>query len=421
MNAPKLPRPFEVIFNRIDAKKRTVCVPNLSVGFSVIAAAVMRKLGFKAIPLPMAGARAKELGKKFVHNDMCYPAQINIGEALAWLEAGKVPPSQVAIALAKNCADCRAGQYSALARKALDEAGYPDVAIVTTGTDTKKMHPGFKMGLRWNLYIVWGIIVTDALHRMLLSVRPYENIPGSADILYDKHLHAVSSGLEKSTQKCLQAFRHAVDEFNFFSVKKEVSRPRCFVIGEILMNYHDSANGHVVRYLEKHGFEVLLPDIVTFFWRSVVADRDRVKRGMAKNPLLTTLVSELSDCLYSHIFNRVDKIYKKFTGYHKGKTVNELADQVKGFVDISIMAGEGWLVPAEIMSYAQDGVSAFLIIQPFGCMPNQVTGRGLIGSLKEKFPHIHILPIDYDADTSQANIENRLQMLIMSTRPTGNA
>ncbi|MDR3300958.1 MAG: hypothetical protein LBT01_00315 [Spirochaetaceae bacterium] len=31
-------------------------------------------------------------------------------------------------------------------------------------------------------------------------------------------------------------------------------------------------------------------------------------------------------------------------------------------------------------------------------------------------PDIHVLPLDYDPDTSFANIENRLQMLIMNAR-----
>ncbi len=92
--------------------------------------------------LPIAGERAIELGKKYVHNDICYPAQINIGEALAFLENSEYAPSSVALGLAKNCESCRAGQYPVLARKALDEAGYRDIPVVTTGTDSKKTSSG---------------------------------------------------------------------------------------------------------------------------------------------------------------------------------------------------------------------------------------------------------------------------------------
>lgn len=57
-----------------------------------------------------------------------------------------------------------------------------------------------------------------------------------------------------------------------------------------------------------------------------------------------------------------------------------------------------------------------MILQPFGCLPNHVVGRGLVRALKERYPDAQILPLDYDPDVSFANVENRLQMLIMNTR-----
>ena len=41
-------------------------------------------------------------------------------------------------------------------------------------------------------------------------------------------------------------------------------------------------------------------------------------------------------------------------------------------------------------------------------------GRGVCKKLKEMFPDIELLPLDYDPDVSRANIENRLQMMIMN-------
>jgi predicted nucleotide-binding protein (sugar kinase/HSP70/actin superfamily) len=79
-------------------------------------------------------------------------------------------------------------------------------------------------------------------------------------------------------------------------------------------------------------------------------------------------------------------------------------------------SGEGWLIPAEIKEYAEKGVNAFVLLQPFGCLPNHICGRGTIKRLKDEFPFIQILPIDLDPDSSFANIENRLQMLIISEK-----
>ena len=80
---------------------------------------------------------------------------------------------------------------------------------------------------------------------------------------------------------------------------------------------------------------------------------------------------------------------------------------------------EGILIPAEIIERAREGCRAFVILQPFGCIPNHVVGRGISRRLKEMFPDIQLLPLDYDPDVSFVNVENRLQMLIMNIRSAG--
>lgn len=82
----------------------------------------------------------------------------------------------------------------------------------------------------------------------------------------------------------------------------------------------------------------------------------------------------------------------------------------------TLSCGEGWLIPAEIVHYAKQGVQSFVILQPFGCLPNHICGRGTTKRIKDDFPGVQILPLDLDPDTSFANVENRLQMLIMNEK-----
>ena len=58
----------------------------------------------------------------------------------------------------------------------------------------------------------------------------------------------------------------------------------------------------------------------------------------------------------------------------------------------------------------------FVILQPFGCLPNHVVGRKIVKKLREMYPDAQILSMDYDPDVSFANLENRLQMLIMNQK-----
>ena len=409
--------PFPQVFTLEDKGRRTVLIPNLSPAFSALLTEVFADLGQKTVHLPVADEKAIALGKKFVHNDICFPAQINIGESLRWLEDHpEVAQEDVAIGLAKNCENCRAGQYATLARKALDEAGYERVAIVTTGRDTKGMHPGFQADLRFRISMLWGMAMIDAMDAMVRLVRPYELVPGQSTEIYDRLMAEMTLASAHSYRKGLRVFKRAVEEFNAVEVDRSVRKPRVGVLGEILMKYHPAANGYVEKYLEEHGMEVVRPGMLDFFRRDEMRRMNMVKRGMLEHPLRNYLIGGVSAALYSYAADKVEGILKKFRWYEHHSNCNEMVELVEGMVDEVYDTGEGWLIPAEILSLAPTGVNSFVIVQPFACLANHISGRGMTKTVKSKHPHIQILSLDYDPDTSFANIENRLQMLIINAR-----
>ena len=87
----------------------------------------------------VADDRAIELGKLYLHNDICFPPQINVGEFLRVMETEKPDPGCIALGMHQNCTTCRAGQYAMVARKALDHAGLTDVPVVTSGTELRDL------------------------------------------------------------------------------------------------------------------------------------------------------------------------------------------------------------------------------------------------------------------------------------------
>jgi len=411
-----MPQAFEVKFTPKDKKEKTILIPNLSPAFSEMVAAVIAREGYKTKVMPLASERAFELGKKFVHNDICFPAQVNIGEALACLESGEVDVNNIALGLSKNCEDCRAGHYVPLARKALDEAGYPQVPIITTGSDDKNIHPGFRLSPLFQVRMAWALAVIDSLEMMLRSVRPYETHQGQAQEVFSRYLHLLSEALPKSVKKAKEILAQGVREFNDIEVERKVRKPRCGILGEILINFHPTANGEVERYLESHGMEVVLPSMTDFFRRAHAAQGEKAKRGILPNRFLSLAVAGLTDAVFKAVGDSIHKVVQKFRFYQEQKDVYELMALSEGLIDQSFMAGEGWLMATEIIALAKEGVDSFIVLNPFGCLPNHITGRGLIKPLKKLYPHIQILPLDFDPDTSFANVENRLQMLVINAR-----
>ena len=415
--APReLPAAWDVKFNPEDKGRKTILVPNLSEAFSKVATAAIRAEGFVAEPLPLASQRAIELGKKFVHNDICFPAQVNVGEFLAAMESGRFDPDSTACGLAKNCDDCRAGQYPVLARKALDDAGYPQVPIFTTSMSPGDLHPGVRIGLKFQIRTLWGLAMSDVLEQMRLRIRPYELEKGSTDLVFERGIDSIAEALERGVRPALEAFEPALRALDAVPTDESRRRPRVFVIGEILLNYHPTSNWNLVRWLESNGMEVILPRLVDFFHRDSLRVGEESRRGLLAHPTLNGLVADVTDRVYLHVLSRVREVSRSARHAEEAGTVHDLVTNIDGLLDRTYVNGEGWLIPSEIIARAREGVESFVIVQPFGCLPNHITGRGLVKTLKRRFPKITILSLDYDPDTSLANIENRLQMLVISAK-----
>jgi len=418
--APELapvPRPYEATFQKDDRNRRTVLIPNLSPGFTRLVKGVLEGQGLSVVHLPLADRRAIELGKQYVHNDICFPAQINVGEALRWMELHpEANQDALALGLAKNCENCRAGQYSALARKALDEAGYDRMPIVTTGRDTKDSHPGFKSNLDFRIKMLWGMCLLDGLDAMVRAVAPYELEKGAAKAAHALWVERVADACAAKPRKGLAQLELAIEAFNGIAVDRSVRKPRVGILGEILMKYHPAANGFVEEWLEDHDLEVVRPGMIDFFRREELIRMDKLKRGLVGNRLRNLLIGGITGALYHQAVTTVDKRMDRFRWRERHADCYEMVSLVEGMVDTSYTTGEGWLIPAEILALASEGVKSFVIVQPFGCLANHISGRGLTKALKSRVPDIQILSLDYDPDTSFANIENRLQMLVLNAR-----
>lgn len=415
---------YHTPFTAEDKAKRKILVPNLSPAFGVLAAEYIKAQGYIAESLPLADREAIELGKKYVHNDICFPCQVNIGENLKWLkDHPEVKQTEVSVGLAKNCENCRAVQYAVLARKALDEAGFHDVSIITTGTDNKGMHPGFQLGLHFRLHMLWGIATMDCLETMYRACRPYEVVKGSTQKVYDHwmpllmRMIAILKPTELAYPKnVIEMLEACIEAFNGIEVDRSVRKPRVAVLGEILMNYHPSANGYVEEYLMNNGMEVYLPGMMDFFRVDEVVRGIKLKRGFSANPINDKIVGGITAKVYTHAVETVHKVMHKFKLYEHHADCYELVDLVGDIIDPSYNTGEGWLIPGEILYNAKRGINSFIILQPFACLANHISGRGLTKAVKERCPNIQVLSLDYDPDTSFANIENRLQMLIINAR-----
>ena len=413
-----LPDPYPVKFQKADRREKVVLVPNTSHAFSRLMAAVFSKQGLHAVPIPIGRDEAIRLGKRYVHNDICFPAQITIGECLAELESGKYDNAQVAVVTGKYIGDCRLTHYGALLRKALDDAGYAHVPIITNDdVDYHDLHPGFKMSVASAARVAMGLPMIDALEELLRKMRPYELVPGSANAAFELALDEVMDGLQRHGARGAQAgFKRAIDLMRAVDYDRSEPRPRVLIVGEYLLNFHPGANHDVEAYLEANGFEIVearMTDVIrkTYFYKGAQISEYGVDKPFSEATWYAT-----ANALFEHAHDVCDRIAGAHPLYEPACRMPELVRASDPIIHHTFDAGEGVLIPGEIIHHAERGCEAFLILQPFGCLPNHIVGRGIVKRLRELYPAAQILSLDYDPDVSFANVENRLQMLVMNTR-----
>lgn len=413
--------PYKVKYTKRDRHDKIALVPNTSHAFCRLMTAAMRNQGVRAEALDIGREDAIRLGKRYVHNDIYFPAQIVIGEALAALESGKYDPHDVAVVTGKYIGDCRLTHYMPLLRRALDDAGYDYVPVLTNDdVDAHNAHPGFKLGLGPSIQIAYGLPMIDALEAMLRRIRPYELEKGAADAVFDRALDEIIEGMERSGLRGqATGFKRALAIMDAVPYDRSNPHPTVLIVGEYLLNFHLGANHEIERYLEDNGLEVIearMTDVIrkTYFYKHAQSREFHVDLSLPEKAWYAT-----ADNLFELAHDRCDRLGAASPLYEPPTRMPELVRASDKILHHTFDAGEGVLIPAEILEHAKRGCRNFVILQPFGCLPNHVVGRGLIHALKEQYPTAQFLPLDYDPDVSFANVENRLQMLIMNAKAQG--
>ncbi|MBR0171606.1 MAG: activase, partial [Lachnospiraceae bacterium] len=418
--ARELGDPYAVKFTKKDRKEKIVLIPNSSHAFCQVMTAAFRSQGIRAVPLDVGRDEAIRLGKKYTHNDICFPAQIVIGEILAELESGKYARDEVAVAMAKYLGCCRLPHYATLLRKALDDAGYADIAIMTNDdVDYHEIHPGFKLNAVSLLRISMSLPMIDTLEEILRKIRPYEIVKGSADRAFEDAMEMLSEGIRRfGTFGAMAGFRKALKRLSEVEYDDTVKKPRVLIVGEYLLNFHPGANHEIEQYLEDNDFEIIEAKMTDVIQKSYYCQNKQMKEFRVSRDPQTTFWAPVANLFFAFAHRVTDFLARNEKLHEKAVSMDELAVQSDPIIHHTFDTGEGILIPAEIIHHARHGCKNFVILQPFGCLPNHVIGRGVSKKLKEMFPDIELLPLDYDPDVSFANLENRLQMMVMRRENT---
>ncbi|MEA4854433.1 MAG: acyl-CoA dehydratase activase-related protein [Christensenella sp.] len=353
-----------------------------------------------------------DVGLKYVNNDACYPTIIVVGQLVNAFMTGKLDPDNTVIMLTQTGGGCRASNYLAFLRKALREAGFPQVVVASINFSGLEKNPGLKFTGGLALRLLIAISLGDLLQKVLLATRPYEKNKGETDALFDQWVKKIQDITYHSRYFAYRrAAKQMVKDFEAIERTSEV-KPKVGLVGEILVKYHPDANNHAIEVIEREGGECVMPALMEFFTYSLYSCKFKHEE-MGKSKLIYK-----ASMFGIHLVNRfrkpIQRALKKSKYFTPYTFIEELGEKASEVISCGNCTGEGWFLTAEMLNLIEEGAPNIICVQPFACLPNHVVGKGMIRSIRNQYRQANIVAVDYDPGASEVNQLNRIKLMIYS-------
>ncbi|NMA37606.1 MAG: 2-hydroxyglutaryl-CoA dehydratase [Papillibacter sp.] len=356
-------------------------------------------------------------GLKYVHNDTCYPALLTIGQLISALKSGKYDLNRTAVVMSQTGGGCRASNYIHLLRKALKNAGMGQVPVISVNLAGLEKNSGFKITLPMLRKALAAVIYGDMLMLLSNQVKPYEVNKGESEALVDRWVKLLSDKFEHkkavSSKEVNRILKEMVASFEKIETVK-IKKVKVGIVGEIYLKYSALANNNLEAFLATQDCEVMIPGVLSFMLYSAGTriDDNKLYGGGRLAKIGARLIMNYF-LKFENYIQKALKDTKRFTAPAPFMHTRELVEPVIGH---GCKMGEGWLLTAEMLELAEAGYENIIIVQPFGCLPNHIVGRGMIRRVMEVEPRSNIVSVDYDPGATKVNQENRIKLMLSVAR-----
>lgn len=397
-----------------ESRDRVILMPFFTPFISPLLPDIVKVAGYRAVNLPMSDPASGELGLRYANNEVCYPATLVVGDILKALKSGSYDHSKCVVAMTQTGGQCRASNYLSLIKRAMVDAGVGDVPVISLmfgGDSIGNPQPGFSVPwLKVVPVALRAVLFSDCIAKFYYATVVREREQGAAERLKEHYLATAAYliGHNRSSE-LLELVAEAAQDFD--SVCSDEPRPRVGVVGEIYLKFNPYAHRGVVDWLVEQQIEVVPPVLTDFFMQAFVNRRTNVRTHILERSVTDRLYGWAYRVMSRQIarFNRAAGVFRHFVPFGD---IFEQAEYAQKVITLSAQFGEGWLLPAEVLSYARMGVPNVVSLQPFGCIANHIVARGVEKRIKNLMPEVNLLSLDFDSGVSDVNITNRMLLFI---------
>ena len=406
----------KVSFTKQMRKEYTILCPQMSPFHFGIFEAAFNASGYNLEVLPNDNKHAVDVGLKYVNNDACYPSLMVVGQIMDALLSGKYDLNKTAVIMSQTGGGCRASNYIAFIRRALKKAGMEQVPVISLNLSGLESNPGFKLTLPLIKRIVYGAVFGDILMKCVYRMRPYEleeGIVNRKHKIWEQRVIAFVTGSSVSHGTFKKMCREMVHDFDTIPISDE-KKPRVGIVGEILVKFLPAANNHLADLLEAEGAEPVVPDLIDFICYCFYNQNFKVEKLGFKKSKAT--IANLGLKAIDWLRKTANEALEQSRHFTPSADIRDLAKMASPIVSAGNQTGEGWFLTGEMMELIHGGVPNIVCIQPFGCLPNHIVGKGVIKEVRREHPEANIVAIDYDPGASEVNQLNRIKLMLSTAQ-----
>jgi predicted CoA-substrate-specific enzyme activase len=405
---------YSATFEKEDQQK-TILVPWFADHISPFVPVLGKLVGYNVENLPPSNHLSAEIGLKYGHNEVCFPSTLVLGDIIKTLQSGHYDLNNTAISITQTGGQCRATNYIAQIKNGLKRAGFEDLPVIalTTGKSFQSKQKGFQIPwYKLAFMAIKAMLFGDALFQMYSAIVVREKTKGDTQNLFDFYMKCACDLVsQKKSDKLLSLLKQAVADFNLIPIHDK-NFTKIGLVGEIYVKYNDYAQAHISQWLRERNMEVITPPVQDFIMQYFV--NSQVNDAFGIDPM-SFVEKTLQPVFLKHMNRRIqaiEKVLKDFRFYMPNESVFAKSQHAEDILNLSNQFGEGWLIAGEIATYARQGITKVVCIQPFGCIANHVVAKGIEKRLKKFYPEMELLFLDIDSGVAEVNLHNRLHFMI---------
>lgn len=401
-------------FTKEMKRTHTILVPQmLPIHFQFLQR-ILCKDGYHVEVLKTKGQAIIDEGLQNVHNDTCYPALLVIGQMIDALKSGRYDTHKIALAITQTGGGCRASNYIHLLRKALVQAGFSYVPVISVNFSKLEKNSGFQLTPKLLLRLGAGFLYGDYLMWLSNQIKPYEVTPGSTKAITDHWIETICDQFSSlKFLKLKQNARAIVKDYAAITRTQE-DKVKVGIVGEIYMKYSPLGNNELEQFLLKENCEPVVSgalDFGLYCLENVKMDYELYGR----NKKSVRLASWASDFI-QRLQNKLSDVIEEEGSFRTPSPFQEVIECTDGMIHRGAKMGEGWLLTGEMVDLIHRGVNNIVCCQPFGCLPNHIVAKGMMRKIKDRYPMSNIVAVDYDPSATSVNQENRLKLMLANAR-----